>query len=249
MKTAGAAVVTACALSLLSSRAYAQTPPPPPGSPALPTSATPAAAHSEAVAPTPSEPVAPTAAEVRYRRVSVDVASTRPDAVLERRVTVKEDTGAFLFFPWRDSQSTWEQVCVAPCRGADLDRYSTYRVAAENGITGSRPFTLPQGDGAVHLQLKAGDRMANHAGVALGAAGIAALIVGGSLLIAGENADTHDDRIHFRNAGFATGAAGIVAMAVGIPLAILTRTCVYADDQPLRMASNRPRFTGNGFVF
>jgi hypothetical protein len=250
LKTAGATIVTACVLSLIAStNAYAAdpppiatpAPPPPPAAAPAPPAAAPAA--------TPSEPVAPTPAEVKYRRMAVEVTSTRPDAVLERRVNVKETNGAFLVLPWHDSESTWEQVCVAPCRGADFDRYSTYRVSTMNGISSSSSFTLPQTDAMVHLELRAGDRRANRAGVALGAGGFAALVVGGSLLIAGENVDDHDGRIRTRNAGFIVGAAGIVMMAIGIPLAIMSRTYVYADDQPVRVANTKPRFIGNGFVF
>ena len=253
MKTAGASALTALALSLIvSTNAYAADPPmSPPQQPAPPPPAQGPAVAPPAAAPaaTPSEPVAPTPAEVHYRRMSVDVTSTRPDAVLERRLSVKEESGAFVVIPWHDTQSTWEQVCIAPCHGADFDRYSTYRVATANGISSSGTFTLPQSDATVHLELKAGDRRANRAGVALGGAGFAALVVGGSLLIAGENVGDHDGRIKTRNAGFIVGAAGIVAMAIGIPLAIMSRTYVYADNEPVRLANTKPHFTGNGFVF
>ncbi len=194
---------------------------------------------------------ASTPAEIRYRRVSVDIASSRPDAVVERRQNVKEDSGAFLIFPWRDTSSTWEQICVAPCLAADLDRYSTYRVATANGISSSSAFTLPQTGDTVHLRLDAGSRTANRAGVTMGAFGFAAVIVGGSLLIAAPDARTHTDDVHERTAGFITGAAGIALLAIGIPLAILTRTYVFADDKPVRAADARSglRFAGNGFVF
>ncbi len=250
LKTAGATFVTVCALSLIATtNAYAD-PPPPPGVAPAPAAPAPAAAPPAAApAATPSEPVAPTPAEVRYRRMSVDVTSTRPDAVLERRVSVKDENGAFIVIPWHSTQSTWEQVCIAPCRGADFDRYSTYRVSTANGISSSGSFTLPQSDATVHLELNAGSRLANRAGVAVGGAGLAALIVGGSLLIAGENVSDHDGRIKTRNAGFIVGGLGIVMMAIGIPLAIMTRTYVYADNQPVRVADTKPRFIGNGFVF
>jgi len=164
-------------------------------------------------------------------------------------VSVKEDNGVFVLLPWRDVQSTWEQICVAPCLGADLDRYSTYRVAAANGISSSRAFTLPQVGDAVHLRLDAGDRMANRYGVALGAVGLAALIVGGSLVLDATNIKDHSNEVRTRDAGFVTGGVGLVALAIGIPLAILTRTYVFADDRPLRAADASPRFIGNGLVF
>jgi len=74
------------------------------------------------LAPAQSAVVAPTAAEIRFRRVTVDVDSDKPDTVVERRVSVKEDMGAFLVLPYRTVGATWEQVCVTPCQ-VDLDRY------------------------------------------------------------------------------------------------------------------------------
>jgi len=199
-----------------------------------------------------NNPVPPTPAEVRYRRETVDVVSTRPDAVLERRVNTKEETGAFIVIPWRSTESTWEQVCVSPCKGVELDRYSSYRVAGANGISSSSPFTLPQGNESVHLQIDAGNRQARRGGLFLTGVGTVALIVGGSLLLAAGNVDNHHDKVETRDAGWISGASGLVVLAIGIPLALLTRTTVFADDHPLRAADatpSKPRFTGNGFIF
>jgi hypothetical protein len=169
---------------------------------------------------------------------------------VERRVSVREETGAFLVLPWRSTQSTWEQVCVAPCLGADLDRYSTYRVAAANGISSSQSFTLPQVGDAVHLRLDAGSRPANRLAVFLGGTGAAALIVGGSLVLYAPSIKDHHEDVRARDAGFITGAAGIALLAIGIPLAILTRTYVYTGNDMVRAAeATKPRFVGNGFVF
>jgi hypothetical protein len=95
----------------------------------------------------------------------------------------------------------------------------------------------------------AGNRYANRTAVVLGGAGLAALIVGGALLVDASNIKNHDDEVHTRNAGYVTGAVGIVALAIGIPLAMLTRTSVYAGETPLRAAGTGPRFTGNGITF
>jgi hypothetical protein len=83
----------------------------------------------------------------------------------------------------------------------------------------------------------------------MGAAGVAALIVGGSLLVLASDTDQHDPQVRARAAGFITGGAGIVFLAVGLPLAILTGTKVYADEKPVRAASTKPRFTATGLVF
>jgi hypothetical protein len=151
--------------------------------------------------------------------------------------------------PWHDTQATWEQVCIAPCLGADLDRYSTYRVAAANGIASSHVFTLPQSGDSLHLRLDAGSRDANRLGVGLGGLGFVAVVVGGSLVLAASNVKDHDGEVRTRDAGLITGGAGIVLLAIGIPLAILTRTYVYAGDSQVRTAATNPRFVGNGFVF
>jgi hypothetical protein len=193
---------------------------------------------------------APTPAEVRYRRMAVDVETTHPDAVLERRIAVKESRGAFLVIPTRSEESTWEQVCVAPCRGADLDRYSTYRVAAANRISASRPFTLPQGGDHLHLRLDTGNLFAHRAGKAMAGLGGTALIVGLSLLVAAPNIVDVDREHDMRVAGWITAGSGLALFAVGLPLAILTKTDVYADsDRRVAAPAPRPRFTGNGFTF
>jgi hypothetical protein len=250
-----ASALVACTVASVGARsAYAD--PPPPQIPPTPSTAsapppppTERASRDAATATSGLSSVpAPTPAEIRYRRVQVDVESNRPNAVVERRVSQQEENGWFILLPWHSARSTWEQVCVAPCAGADLDRYSTYRVAGANGISGSLSFTLPQGSDSLHLRVDAGNRYANKTGVVLSGVGLAALIVGGALLVDASNIKDHNDDVHTRNAGYVTGGVGIVALAIGIPLAILTRTSVYAGEVPLRAAA-APRFTGNGFTF
>jgi hypothetical protein len=193
---------------------------------------------------------APTPSEIRYRRLAVDIESTRPDAVLERRVSTKESNGVWLVIPLHTDESTWEQVCIAPCQGVDLDRYSTYRVAAGNHISASRSFTLPQGGDSTHLKLDAGDLRAHRAGVFVSSVGMASLIVGVALLSAAPSVDDPAKAHDWRIAGWTTGFAGIALLAVGIPLALLTNTTVYADnDRRMATAPSKPRFTGDGFTF
>jgi hypothetical protein len=67
--------------------------------------------------------------------------------------------------------------------------------------------------------------------------------------VAASHVENHDNEVHTRTAGFVTGGTGLLAIAIGIPLAMMTRTCVYADDKPLRAASAMPRFVGNGWAF
>ncbi len=173
-------------------------------------------------APAPSPVPAPTPEEMRHRRVAVDVESTVPSAVIERRVSITESEGSYFFLPFGSRSSIWEQVCVSPCQ-VDLDRFSTYRVSARNGISGSRSFTLPQQSDQLALKIDAGNLLAHRIGGALSGAGLAAVIVGVAL-VAGEGIFTDEDKA--RTAGFITGGAGLVVLAVGIPLALLTSTTV-----------------------
>jgi hypothetical protein len=173
-------------------------------------------------APAPSPVPAPTPEEIRHRRVVVDVESTQPSAVLERRVSVTESEGSYFFLPFGSRSSIWEEVCVTPCQ-VDLDRFSTYRVSARGGISGSRSFSLPQQSDQLSLKIDAGNLLAHRAGAALSGAGLAAVIVGVAL-VAGEGIFTDESKA--RTAGFITGGAGLVVLAVGIPLALLTTTTV-----------------------
>jgi hypothetical protein len=204
--------------------ASAQTPVPPPApapsAPAPPSAQTPAAVPQ--VTPAASPVPAPSPAEMRHRRVTVDIDSTGPSTVLERRVSVTDSEGAYFFLPYRSLSAIWEDVCVTPCQ-VDLDRFSTYKVSARNGVSGSRPFTLPQQSEEFSLKVDAGNLMAHRAGGALTGAGIAAVVVGVAL-IAAEGIFTDEDKA--RTAGFITGGAGLVVLAVGIPLALLTATTV-----------------------
>jgi hypothetical protein len=181
--------------------------------------------------PTASPPVsavpAPTPEEIRRRRVSVRIDSTRDGAVIERRVSSEESTGAFLVLPFKYSNSVWEQVCVTPCV-VDLDRFSTYRVNAQNHTSASRSFTLPQGADSLHLKVDAGSLLAHHVGQTMTGIALAAIIVGGSLLIAASDFHHPDDE---RVAGGITVGGGVAFAAVGIPLAIATASRVRPDSE------------------
>ena len=167
--------------------------------------------------------------QTAQRHVDLDVQSTRRDTVIEKRVSVTESRGAWLIVPTRSTDAVWQQVCVTPCR-VGADRYATYRVSSENGVTASAPFTLPQGDGPASLRVDAGNVYAHHLGQALVVAGLAATIVGASLLVAAPHVVDHDREKNTRLAGFITGGAGIVLMGIGIPIAGATRSRVYAGD-------------------
>ncbi len=172
------------------------------------------------------------------------VDSTKPDAILERRVSTTETMGSVLVLPTRMTETKWEPVCVAPCR-VELDRYSSYRIRSENGITGVSDFTLPQGHDPLHLSVDAGNLRAHHAGVTLTSLGTAAVIVGAALLFSSTSFIHEDDA---RLAGFVTGGAGIAALGIGIPLAILTRTKITSDDGPNRSVGGLT-LTQKGIVF
>jgi hypothetical protein len=176
--------------------------------------------------------------------MSVFVESSRPSAILERRVAVKETNGVILVVPMHSVERTWEQVCVAPCQGADLDRYSTYRVAKANRISGSPPFTLPQGGDTIHLKLDARSLAAHHVGLTMTSIGGAAIIVGSAMLVAAKGFNHPDD---IRTAGWITAGSGALVFGIGLPLSLLTTTRVYADSQ-LRVAS-APHWTPTGYVF
>jgi hypothetical protein len=218
----------------LAAAAPARADQPPPAAPAA-TTATSADAvpkHESASVAVPQaspqvSPVpAPTPEEIRRRRVNVTIDSSRPNAVVERRVSVKEQLGAFIVVPFRATDSTWEQVCVTPCT-VDLDRFSTYRIDAQNGTAGSSSFTLPQRSDALRLNVDARSLVVHRAGRTMSVAGIAAVIVGGSLLVAASSFRHPSDA---RVAGAATGGAGIALAAVGIPLSLATMSRVTTDD-------------------
>jgi|CZKU01.1.fsa_nt_gi hypothetical protein len=210
-------------------------PPPPPSLPAPAATAVTSPQAGPATSPVP----APSPEEMRHRRVPVDIDATRPGAVVERRVSVTESDGAYFFVPFRSSSSIWEQVCVTPCQ-VDLDRFSTYRVSARNGISPSRSFTLPQSADSLQLKIDAGHLLMHRAGAAMSAVGLAAVVVG-TALIAGQSVFT--DETKARDAGFITGGAGLVVMAIGIPLAVLTATGVSPAG------GSRIAFTPRGFTF
>jgi hypothetical protein len=181
------------------------------------------------LAPAQSAVVAPTAAEIRFRRVTVEVASDKPDTVVERRVSVKEDMGAFLVLPYRTVGATWEQVCVTPCQ-VDLDRYSTYRVSQQNGVTQSHAFTIPQGRDALRLDVNAGNATIHHVGLFLSGVGLVAVIVGLSLIVDAQNVVVPSHERETRAAGIITGGVGVASMAAGIPLSFMTLTHVKSDS-------------------
>ncbi len=169
---------------------------------------------------------APTPEELGRRRLSVRIDSGRPGAVVERRVTTAESAGAFIVLPFKYTDTTWEQVCVSPCV-TDLDRFSTYRVRAQNGISVSKPFTLPQDKDVLHLKLRTGSLVAHRGGEILTGIGLAAVIVGGALLITASDFRHPDDE---RAAGGITLGGGVVFAAVGLPLAIATTTRVRQES-------------------
>jgi hypothetical protein len=209
-------------------------PPPPPPVPAT----APTTVAAPAAGPSTSPIPAPSPEEMRHRRVPVDVDSTRPNAVIERRVSTTESGGAYFFVPFRADSAIWEQVCVTPCQ-VDLDRYSTYRVADRNGVAPSKMFTLPQSMDSLQLHLDAGRLLHNRAAKAMAGTGLAAVIVG-TALIAAKGIFTDEDKA--RDAGFITGGAGIVFMAIGIPWAVLTTTRIQSGNSTIA-------FTPNGFKF
>ena len=170
---------------------------------------------------------APTSFEISHRRMPVRIDSSHPNAVVERRVSTKDSTGAFLVLPFRSTDTTWEQICVTPCT-VDIDRFSTYRVSAQNHISGSRTFTLPQNTDALHLKLKTGSLVAHRTGELMTGVGLVAVIVGGSLLITASNFK-HPTPTEAREAGGITLGAGVLFAAIGLPLAIASRTRVRMD--------------------
>jgi hypothetical protein len=200
--------------------------------PATSAAVVPAAPASASAVPGPSSE------ELRHRRLPVDIESTRSSAVIERRVSVTESDGAYFFVPFRSSSAIWEQVCVTPCQ-VDLDRFSSYRVSARNGVSPSRSFTLPQGADSLQLKIDAGHLLMHRAGKAMAAVGLAAAVVG-TALIAGRGIFTDEKKAE--DAGFITGGAGLLVMAIGIPLSVLTATSVSAGD-------NKIAFTPRGFTF
>lgn len=226
--TGVAAVLVA---TLATGPAFGQQPPPPPSAPPAQAAPPSAQASPPQPAPPPSTVPAPTPAQLQERRLHVNVDSTKDSTVVERRVSVEEGNGTYIFLPYHSATATWEQVCVTPCN-VDLDRYSSYRVGALNHVAGSKTFTLPQSGNDLHLQVQAGDAFEHHVGQALTGAGLTALIVG-VVLVAAAHAFTDESDV--RVAGFITGGAGIVVMAVGIPVTILTATHVVTQGSRIAL--------------
>jgi hypothetical protein len=236
-------------VSLVASPASADEGPASPMVSVMPTTpAAPPRPAATAVVPQPTPPPsavpAPTPEELRHRRVVVHIDATRPSAVLERRVSVKEETGAFLVMPYKSTDATWEQVCVTPC-SVDLDRFSSYRVRAQNDIAGSTTFTLPQHADVLHLNLHTGSLRVHRTAEAMSGIGIAAVIVGGALLVTATDFRHADDA---RAAGAITGGAGLVLAAIGIPLALATRTKVETEESSGQIA-NRYYYRGHNVPF
>lgn len=229
-------IAAAILLTLVASSAKADPMTPPPPSAAQPTEPPAPAKHetphelAAATVPQPTPPPsavpAPSPEEIRRRRVTVRIDSTRPDTVIERRTSVKEEIGAFIVIPFRATDATWEQVCVTPCE-VDLDRFSTYRVSPQNKVSGSHVFTLPQRTDALHLTVDSGSLLAHRAGQTLSVFGISAILVGASLLVAAPDFRHPNDA---RIAGGITGGAGVVLAAVGIPLALATTSRVGSES-------------------
>jgi hypothetical protein len=199
----------------------------PSGAPGIPPEQSPALTPQ--AAPLQSAVPAPSAEEIRFRRVMVRLDSDKPDTVIERRVSVKEETGAFIVLPYRTVGAIWEPVCVTPCQ-VSLDRYSTYRVSGQNGVTQSHPFTLPQGVDALALHVDAGSAASHRTGLFLSGLGLVAAVVGASLVIDAQSLTIPAHQRETRDAGLGTGGAGIVGLAVGIPLAIGTLTHLRSDS-------------------
>jgi hypothetical protein len=177
--------------------------------------------------PPPSAVPAPSAEEIRHRRLTVQIDSTRPNTVIERRTSVKEELGAFLVLPFRTTDATWEQICVTPCE-VDLDRFSTYRISPQNKVSGSHTFTLPQRVDALHLNVDSGSLLAHRSGQTMSVIGISAMIVGVSLLAAATDFRHPNDA---RIAGGVTGGAGVALAAVGIPLSLSTESHVSSETE------------------
>jgi hypothetical protein len=228
-------VVAALLVSLTATSAWAD--PTPTAASSQPVEPTPPAKHETAhelsaavvpqPTPSPSAIPAPTPEEIRHRRVTVRIDSTRPNTVLERRTSVKEELGAFIVIPFRATDSTWEQVCVTPCE-VDLDRFSTYRISAQNKISGSRSFTLPQKLDALHLNVDSGSLIAHRAGQTMSVVGITAAIVGASLLVAATDFRRPSDA---RIAGGVTGGVGVALAGIGIPLSLATVSHVEGENE------------------
>lgn len=230
------------ALSLSASSAFAQEAPATPAPPAPPTTPIPS--------PLGTAPAIP-AAEADAHRVPTTIdAGPDKNAVIERRVTTETASGRVaIVLPIRLENEKWEQVCVAPCQ-ATLDRFSTYRVAHQNGISSSGEFTLPPNSPSLQLQVDPGNQIVHHVGVRLTALGSAAAIAGGVLIASASKFDAEDD---VRVAGFITSGAGVLFLAVGIPMMIASFSHVSSNGKRLAEAEPAkafaPKLTSSGVVF
>ncbi len=187
------------------------------------------------------QPAPPEAQPQMHPHLHLDVTSTKTPTLLEERVFVDESEGEAFLLPTHSRTSRWEQVCIAPC-SVDLDRYAAYRIADLRGVPGTHPFILPQGADATTLQVQAGDRLWHRFGKALTGVGLAALVVGVSL-VAAEH--LFSDEEEARNAGFITGGAGILVLGAGIAVSLATSTHVYSSGAKVAGVALTP----GGLVF
>ena len=198
-------------------------------------------------APPPPPPPPPPSTDLQGPRVRVTVDAGDKSAVVERLVVTEETYGrTAIVLPNHSITEKWEQVCVAPCV-ADLDRFSSYRVARENHVADTHSFTLPQNKDRLHLQIDPGNLLLHRIGHRLIVAGTAAAIVGGGLLTLAPNIDDPKDEKDMRTAGFITAGAAVVLLGVGIPLYLLTRTHVTSEGA--KLANTNLVLTPRGIAF
>ncbi|HEY2517946.1 MAG TPA: hypothetical protein VGI39_44050 [Polyangiaceae bacterium] len=150
------------------------------------------------------------------RPVTID--STRKATVLEKLASA-QDQRIFDIPILSYEQGTWSPLCVTPCH-VRVDLNAVYRVGPQNGVTTSRPFTLPPEVAALHVNAGSNSMRLWANGLLVG--GSAAVVSGLSTVFATNDATT-------QHVGFAVGGAGLLGVVVGIPLLIFSATHLRFD--------------------
>lgn len=159
-------------------------------------------------------------------KVVLKVDSSAPGTVIEkldnRQEGVQLAVALPIYLPMYAWQSTWEPICVAPCKVA-FDRNGVFRVGKYNGISGSKPFTLPADVTQIHVDARSVTPA--RLGIALSILGTLAVGAGGLIAYEADTPGVANPTAQ-RYFGWGVAAVGLAAIAIGLPLWILTRSNV-----------------------
>jgi hypothetical protein len=183
----------------------------------------------------PAEP-APPSKEAPPERVAVELVSTDPLAVLERRPERLSSRGDLA------GVDGWQGVCVAPCR-AEVDRGDGLRVGGSS--VDPLYFYLPEGPGPYRVRAETGSGPSEAAGLALVVAGASMVMLGAVttvVLATGplKNAGPDEAPTVLFHASITSLILGGVVLAVGVPFRLAGGGEVWVEPQGEGAAPSPP---------